>query len=255
MEMTVDLGDLEGFEPARLPRSDKVAEKVAKEILQDIVNRGLAADTKLPPEAEMLKRYRVGRASLREALRILEVYGLLWIKPGPGGGPVVAEMNSLAVGRSASVFFHAMGATLKELVEARVHLEPLYARLAAENLTDQTAAQLRSVLSREEALLADGPLPNSRTDLFHTVVAGMTENKVVGLMGQGIIHIYVARVRPVFKAEQRSGIHDVHEKIAAAILAKDAARAERLMRKHVEAIATQFKEHFASSLEEVIDWR
>ena len=203
----------------------------------------------------MLKRYRVGRASLREALRILEVYGLIWIKPGPGGGPVVSEMNSLAIGRSASVFFHAMGATLQELVEARVHLEPMYARMAAENLTEESAAQIRSVLNREEALLSEGPLPNSRADLFHAVVAECVGNKVVGLMGQGIIHIYVERVKPVFPAGQRQSIHDVHEKIAEAILARDGTKAERLMRKHVEAIVDQFKLHFASSLDEVIDWR
>ena len=254
MDTTVAVDNLEGFYP-RMPRSDKVAEKVAKEILQDIVHRSLAPETKLPPEAEMLKRYRVGRASLREALRILEVYGLIWIKPGPGGGPVVAKADSLAIGRSASVFFHAIGTTMQELVEGRLILEPLYARLAAEDHTDETADQLRSVLEREESLLAQAPLPNSRADLFHSVVAGMVRNRVVGFMGQGIIHIYVERVKPVFPIEQRRNIHAVHEKIGAAILAGDGAKAERLMRKHMEAICNQFKSHFKDSLDEVIDWR
>src|SRR4051812_2370456 len=109
--------------PERRDRSDKVSEKIARRILRDIVARSIQPGTKLPPEALMLQRYDVGRASLREGLRILEVYGLIWIKPGPGGGPVVADVSSLDFGRGASFFYHAVSATLHDLVESRVFVE------------------------------------------------------------------------------------------------------------------------------------
>src|SRR6478736_4725215 len=80
----------EAFEVRRVtdwvaPRAEKVSEVVARSIVQDIASRELQPGTMLPPESVMLERYRVGRASLREGLRILEIQGLITIKPGPGG--------------------------------------------------------------------------------------------------------------------------------------------------------------------------
>ena len=66
-------------------RTAKTAETVAAAIVRDIVSRKLRPGDTLPLESEMLAHYRVSRASLREALRILEVQELIRLKPGPGG--------------------------------------------------------------------------------------------------------------------------------------------------------------------------
>ena len=71
---------------ARGRRNEKIAESVARQILRDIQLQGLAPGSMLPPESAMLERFDIGRGSLREALRILEVNGLITIKTGPGGG-------------------------------------------------------------------------------------------------------------------------------------------------------------------------
>jgi DNA-binding GntR family transcriptional regulator len=60
----------------------------------------------------MLRRYQVARASLREALRILETHGLIRIKPGPGGGPVVSNGSTADFGRMATLFFQVAFAAL-----------------------------------------------------------------------------------------------------------------------------------------------
>ncbi|MCY4632208.1 MAG: GntR family transcriptional regulator, partial [bacterium] len=88
--------------PANQPRRrpTKVATSVAREILHDIVDRGLAPGAKLPPEIEMAESLGVARASLGGGLRILEVHGLITIKPGPGGGPVVAPISSDDLGQT-----------------------------------------------------------------------------------------------------------------------------------------------------------
>ena len=114
-----------------IPRSGKISETIARDILDDIVVRKLPPGTMLASEAVMLDRYGVGRASLREALRILEIHGLIKIKPGPRGGPVVAEVTSSDLGRSATFYFHAVGATFADLLGARLAIEPLMAGLAA----------------------------------------------------------------------------------------------------------------------------
>src|SRR2546427_13274672 len=67
-------------------RTEKKAEALARQILDDVIDNGLGPGTMLPPEAAMLDRYLVGRTTLREALRILEVHGLLVIHSGQGRG-------------------------------------------------------------------------------------------------------------------------------------------------------------------------
>src|SRR5215211_3941173 len=98
-----DMADGELARPDRsnggTPRAEKVSEVVARSIVQDIAARRLPPGTMLPSESVMLDRYRVGRASLREGLRILEIQGLITIKPGPGGGPMVATASSHDFGR------------------------------------------------------------------------------------------------------------------------------------------------------------
>src|SRR5689334_19442568 len=69
----------------RARRSSKIAETVAREILSDIANRRLTQGHLIGSEAQMLQRYGVARGSLREALRLLEVHGLIYIRAGPSG--------------------------------------------------------------------------------------------------------------------------------------------------------------------------
>ena len=142
--------------PLRSNRSAKVSELLAREILTDIEQRELQPGAKLLAEAAMLKRYGVCRASLREALRILEVHGILKIKPGPGGGPLVAQVDSEDFGRTLSFYFKVKKATIGDLLEAREMLEPFMARMAAERISDERAQSLRRVLE-DEAEVADDP--------------------------------------------------------------------------------------------------
>ena len=123
--------------------TEKIAEAVAREIVHDIVRRNLKPGTKLPPESEMLATYQLGRASLREALRILEVHGLIVIRPGRGGGPVVANFSSRDFGRMATLHFHVGRATFHDLVQARMVMEPVMAGLAAQRADDVAKEEAR----------------------------------------------------------------------------------------------------------------
>src|SRR5713226_3607467 len=75
-------------------RAPKTALLVARRIVRDIERLELVPGDKLPPEKEMFQQYQVGRGTLREALRFLELQGILSLKPGPGGGPVVERPDA-----------------------------------------------------------------------------------------------------------------------------------------------------------------
>src|SRR3990167_5758680 len=114
-------------------RTLKTSELVALDIVRDIVNQGLKAGDRLPLEAQMLVQYRVSRSSLREALRLLEVQGLIGIRPGPGAGTVVGRVLPANLSRTLTLHLHMLGANYDELLEAWMETEPVLARLAALN--------------------------------------------------------------------------------------------------------------------------
>ncbi|HEY7173726.1 MAG TPA: GntR family transcriptional regulator, partial [Micromonosporaceae bacterium] len=156
-----------------------MSEVIARDIVRRIAAERLEPGAQLPPEAKMLEEYRVGRGSLREALRILEVHGLISIKPGPRGGPTVDQVRTRNFGRMASLFFQMDGVTFRELIEARLAIEPLLARRAAECAEPEL---LRELARFETIPRADEEYLRQAVD-FHKYVAILSGNRIMSLFG------------------------------------------------------------------------
>src|SRR4051812_32552760 len=117
----------------------KASEQLVDTLLKDIVADGLKPGDRLPQEPEMVAKYGVARATVREALRILEINGLISLRTGPAGGPTVRSVTPTDFGRAMSLFLQAEKITLEELFRARRLIEPILVRDAAEQ---QDAAYL-----------------------------------------------------------------------------------------------------------------
>lgn len=229
-----------------------MSEAIARDIVRRIGDEGLAPGTQLPPEAKMLEEYRVGRGSLREALRILEVHGLISIKPGPRGGPTVDQVHTRNFGRMASLFFQMDGVTFRELIEARLTMEPLLARRAAEVGEPGLLAELARF---EQVARADEEYLRHAAG-FHELVAGMSGNRIVSLLGQSLADIVRDRVTDsLYPKSRRREVLGTHGDIARAIAAGEADLAERLMREHMEDYVAQAKRRHPGLMNEVVDWR
>ncbi|AGP51735.1 hypothetical protein M271_00480 [Streptomyces rapamycinicus NRRL 5491] len=245
-------------EPARYRRPEKIAEAVARDIVQDIVNRNLEPGAMLPSEVEMVERYSVGRASVREALRILEVQGLVVIRPGRGGGPMVAATDARDFARTASLHFQAARATFRELIEARLVLEPIMAGLAAKRRDPATVEALKAAvdLTREAIVGSESDSYIRGATAFHDVVAGVSGNRILDLVGKSLKIIYADRVvRYVYPPSHRHMVADSHEEIAEAIIKGRAKIAEELMREHMIDYTAQLEQRFPELFGEVVAWR
>lgn len=238
------------------PRSLKRAELLARRIVQDIKRQRLGPGHTLPSEAEMITSYAVGRATLREALRLLEVQGLISMKPGPGGGPIVTRLTPRHFADMAKLHLQMVDASYRELARARLAIEPLMARLAASNTDRDAAARLQAVIERGERVdLADDDAYLAAALDFHAMIAGISGNRVLDLFGVALKEIMDAGVRPVFAPKtDRAQVREAHEAIAHAVLRGDEQAAEDLMRAHMEHFMSQVEFSRPEFLDSGIEW-
>lgn len=227
--------DVEISGPANAGRTTKLSEVVAKRIADDIFARGLEPGDRLLGEREMLERFTVSRGTLREALRILEVHGLLVIRSGPRGGPAVSQMTATDFNRMCSLHFKAAGITLAELWEARTALEPILARKAATSLTtaDRDAfTALRQTPEDEVVASLDTYVEVGSS--FHRLIASASGNPVLSLFARSLGEMTASlESRNVYPQSDHARVHQEHLDIVDAILAADADRAETLAAAHM----------------------
>ena len=112
--------------------SRKIHEQVADEFRRRIVTGELEVGERLPSEEELTQKFGIARTTLREALRVLESQGLIEIRRGRGGGPVVTEPNLEHAATALAISLQMQGTTLRDLDEARSTMEAHAARRLAE---------------------------------------------------------------------------------------------------------------------------
>ena len=182
-------------------RTLKTSESVARDIVDDIVRRQLGEGDGLPSEAAMLEQYGVSRESLREGLRLLEVQGLISIRRGPGGGPIVGSVDPANLGRTSTLYYHLAGATYDELFDAWEAAEIAIAELAARN-PDRQAVRAAMAPYRIAGRRAPGRSRSSSppTPSSTPCSATLTRNRVMQLslmaIGQIVTHHVVIDFDP-----------------------------------------------------------
>jgi DNA-binding FadR family transcriptional regulator len=233
-----------------------MSEVVAQRTVADIVDGNLQVGDRLPPESEMMQQYGASRESVREGLRLLEMQGLITLRRGPGGGPVVTSVDPRNLARTSTLFFHLAGADYNELFDAWLLFEPALVRHVTETVD---RAEKKRVLApflpdfqpdieREQFM--------SRSNGFHAAICTMSGNRVLTMILQAISHIVVEHiVRDLDPLAERQEISDDHVVIARAMIDGRAARAQRLMAEHIEHLVTYYRQHFPDKVDEYVQWR
>lgn len=237
-------------------RNAKRSETVAKRIVDEIFSDGLGPGSKLPPEHVMLERLGVSRGTLREALRLLEVQGLLIIRSGPRGGPIVAAMTAHDFNKSCSLHFKAAGITVEQLWQARVQLEPTLARLATTQLSAESRKELEELLAQANVTSVEDNTQYIRFgSMFHRQIARASGNPVLSLFARslGEMTAYLES-RNVFPQSEHERVHREHIRILEAILAGEAALAERLVTRHMQDMHDTHRERYPGLLDNVLPY-
>lgn len=174
--------------------SKKTHELVAEQLRQRIMNGELEIGERLPPEDELNQHFGIARTTLREALRVLESQGLLEIRRGRGGGPVVTKPDLKPAATALAVALQLEGATVGHLYEVRRMIEPNAAGKLAHKHTDADIAALNQAIDQAEmaAEANDTQSFGEAAASVHETLLERTANPALSIISQ-LIHDLVWR--------------------------------------------------------------
>lgn len=209
----------------------------------------------LPPERVMLETYNIGRGTLREALRLLEFQGVILLKPGPGGGPVLQRPDASFLSSSLILLMQLSGAPFRVTVEARSALEPMISRLAATRMTDESLAELEACVEQMADELHDEHSFLETNKQFHDIIAWGSGNPLFGYLVDSLENILDGTALGIdYPAHRREAILTAHRDIYAALVRRDPDESERKMSRHIDAYVSYAKRRYPELLDQVIAW-
>ena len=157
-------------------RRNKVYEEVAKQI-ERLILKKLKPGDKLPAERELAELLRVSRSSVRDAIRGLELKGL--VEPRQGAGTIVRETSAELVGDPFTNALKRRRELVSELLDFRKMLEPPLAARAATHATVDQISEMEEILQRQEGKQAQGDAAVAEDAEFHYSIALASDNSVV----------------------------------------------------------------------------
>lgn len=212
----------------------KLAELVAERMHDDIAADGWRVGSVFGSETELLDRYGVSRAVLREAVRLLEHHNVARMRRGPGGGLVVQTPDPTASIHTMALYLDHQGLSGQDLRVVREVIElGCIATVTSEVPGPETADRLRASISR-------AALDGESGDQFHTELAELAGNSVLVLFLRIITELWSRHSRSERPPDPATGeeVRRVHQAILDAVLAGDTVLARHRIRRHLQALTT-----------------
>jgi len=221
------------IEALETEKHQTVVEAISQALIRYIAANGLKGGDRLPSERELVKMAGASRLPLREAICVLKGLGILEAKHGKGVFVKPLDLGALFSMLSPLLKTQA-DIDLKDLFEARLHLEASIAELAAANRNDENLLALEQSLRGMQVNLGDRSIYVQRDMEFHEELARST--------GNPIFHVFMASLTDLLcelqfryhnDPEIRGQAVDEHKEILDAVRQGDGPRARAAMQKHL----------------------
>ncbi len=225
------------FEAAK---SNKISTHIVGQIRKAIFEGNLHPGDKLPSEKKLVETFQVSRATLREALRSLEVLGFLEIRKGASGGAFVVEMDMKKARECLINFLHFKNLSLHDLTEVRLILEPYIAEKTTLSITAEDLKRLKKLMDESDYVRQHGTLREyRRIEIeFHRIIGSVNDNPILMLIIDFVENLLIDTkeiLQPGDDFSQR--VQTAHKRIYKALLERDGQKARKEMVKHVEQVS------------------
>jgi GntR family transcriptional repressor for pyruvate dehydrogenase complex len=237
----------------KTPRKEKAAVRLAQEIVKAMYDNGMRPGDKYFSEAEALRRHGVARATLREALRFLEMQGVITVRAGPGGGSVVGQPGWPNLASTLALLLQFDQAPFRCVLEARSVIEPGMAELAARNATDEQIAAMAADLDDVEANIGVFRLFSRAYRRFWRHLAESTHNPVLAFLSPALRSIVDSggfAPNELYRNELVVRMRHIHRTIAA----HDADAARAAMAGLEDEFLRRLSEGYPRQMERLVAW-
>src|SRR5512137_2183117 len=214
-------------------KNKRTFEGVSDKLKELIFDGTLKPGQQLPSEHALAKLFRVGRQSVREALRVLELSGFITVKSGVKGGAVI---EGTILTKLAGLFldtFKLNKMSLQDCIEARKAIEVLGLDFVFKNSAKENVEALRNnVLAAKGKLHSNMSAFQEHVD-FHRLLAQASKNYTLTVVVEIILAVFsdfASGYRPLTLKESRQ-MADFHEAIVDALAAKKKTAAVEVLRK------------------------
>lgn len=220
-------------------KSNKISEHIIEQIRNAVFEGRLKPGDKLPPEKELIKNFSVSKATLREALRSLEILGFLEIRKGVSGGPFVTEVDMKKARDCFANFLHFKNLSLRSLSEVRLILEPYVAEKAALTISEEDLERLSKLNKECEYVLKNNiPIESRKNEIeYHRIIGSVTGNPIIMFILDFVENLLIDTkeiLQPGKDFSQR--VLNAHKRIYKALLERDPAKARDEMIRHVKEV-------------------
>jgi GntR family transcriptional repressor for pyruvate dehydrogenase complex len=215
-------------------RRSKLYQGIVEQI-ETLLEKGqLRPGDQLPPERALADQFQVSRASVREALRTLELLGI--VETRAGGGTFVRRVAPDDLARPLQTLI-ARGHTLQDVIEFRGVVEPAVAALAATRVTPAQLDELRDILVAQQAKVAAGETYADEDTRFHELIGDAAGNELLTTM-LGVIWdvLRTSREQWLLTNARAHASLEAHHRVYDALARHDAEAARQASAEHIRAV-------------------
>jgi len=216
-------------------KKEKIFEDIVRQIRRLIKKGRLKAGDKLPPERDLAQAFKVSRASVREAIRVLEAAGLVKTHVGDGTYVETGSVENLV--KPLATVVVGGRESLMEIFAVRKMFEPELAFLAAERATPDEVSELKRILSHQRKKLGNRGLVTEIDYSFHLFLAKIAKSQVLLQLYNTLAEL-INQTREEFLQEGDRPQKSVegHGEILLAIEKRNPTLAKKAMSRHLENI-------------------
>ena len=229
-----------GFEPIAPSRA---FEEIAAQIRELVATGRLKPGDRLPAERDLSAKFKVSRNTLREALRALELSGMIELRKGAAGGAFVLPGSSGVVVNGLRDLYHLGAIKPEHLTEARVWLSDIVVRVACERLTEEDLQALEENVVLAAKATKAGNF-QERADLhreFHNLLAVATRNPIIQITMEGVMEVMREFVKAIGPSDNTYTLPS-RRRLLKHLRARDADAAVAEMNKFLERLQANYME-------------
>jgi DNA-binding FadR family transcriptional regulator len=220
-------------------KQTRIAVEIVNQLKAAILSGRFKAGERLPTERELTEQFQVSRVVVREAVRELEIKGLVKILQGPTGGAYVTDLSLDHLNSAFLDLFLYNRVSVAELIAARRLIECEIARIVAAGIDDRGARNLQEALEAEQLDGASHAEFVSNRLRFHYLLAELSGNRLLQAIASALFRLtgdVILEVKPVRQVIHRP---KQHAEILRAILNHDGPAAAQAMQRHLENMGRQ----------------